>query len=64
MRIKNGLVVGVILLFIGVAVQPSIGLSNNNDTTPPVTTHTLNPPEPDGETFALSFLSGIAQHLH
>ena len=39
----------VILLFIGVAVQPSIGLSNNDDTTPPVTTHTLDPPEPDGE---------------
>ena len=48
MRIKNGLVVGVILLFIGVAVQPSIGLSNNDDTTPPVTTISFEPPVPDG----------------
>jgi hypothetical protein len=47
--VKNGLAVGVILLFIGVAVQPSIGLSNNDDTTPPVTTHKLDPPKPDGK---------------
>jgi hypothetical protein len=46
--VKNDLVVGVILLFVGVAVQPSMGLSNNDDTTPPVTTYTLDPPEPDG----------------
>ena len=49
MRIKNGLVVVVILLFIGIAIQPAIGLSTNDDTTPPVTTHTLDPSEPDGE---------------
>jgi len=42
------LVIGVIFLFIGMSVQSSIGFSNNDDTTPPVTTCTLAPPEPDG----------------
>jgi hypothetical protein len=39
-------VAGVIVLFIGVGIQPAI--ANNDDTTPPVTVHTLDPPEPDG----------------
>ena len=42
------LVFGIILLLIGISVTPSIGISNNDDTTPPVTTHTLDPPEPNG----------------
>ncbi|HUS98868.1 MAG TPA: hypothetical protein VMY59_00930 [Candidatus Thermoplasmatota archaeon] len=44
------LAVGIILLFVGIAVNPITGISNNrDDTTPPVTTISLNPPEPDGE---------------
>ena len=39
---------GIIILLLGVSVTPSFGISNNDDTTPPVTTHTLDPPEPDG----------------
>ena len=38
----------VILLFVGIAVQPSIGISNN-DNPHPGTTHSLDPLEPDGE---------------
>ena len=45
---KKSLVVGIILLFFGVCVNPTIGVSNNDDTTPPVTTYTLDPLEPDG----------------
>jgi len=45
--ICKGLVVAVIIL-LSLSVTPSIGMSNNDDTTPPVTTHTLDPPEPDG----------------
>ena len=40
------LAVDVILLFIGMGINPAI--ANNDDTTPPITTHTLDPPEPDG----------------
>jgi len=37
-------------LFISVSVIPSIGnIISLDDTTPPVTTHSLDPPEPDGE---------------
>ena len=47
--IKKGVVVAVILLFFSVSVIPSTG--NRvffDDTTPPVTTCTLEPPEPNG----------------
>ncbi|MCK5260691.1 MAG: hypothetical protein KAJ44_00750 [Thermoplasmatales archaeon] len=47
--IKKGVVVAVILLFVSVSVIPSTG--NRvffDDITPPVTTCTLNPPEPNG----------------
>ena len=48
---KKLLVVGVIVLFLGVAIAPSTGniVSFDDDTTPPVTTVTLDPPEPDGD---------------
>ena len=39
---KKVLVVGIIVLFLSVSVTPSIGISNNEDTTPPVTTHSFN----------------------
>ena len=46
---KKVLVIGVILLFLGVSVTSSLGISNSiDDTTPPVTTCTLDPPEPNG----------------
>jgi hypothetical protein len=48
-HIKKGLTLVIIALFIGLSSNPSTG--NNmffDDTTPPVTTHSLNPPEPDG----------------
>ena len=44
---SKGLAVAVILLLC-ISVTPSIGISNNDDTTPPVTTHTLDPSKPDG----------------
>jgi len=48
--IKKGLVVAVILLFFSVSVIPSTGdRVSFDDTTPPVTTCTLDPPEPDGD---------------
>ena len=48
--IRKGLVVGIIVLFIGIAVTPTIGSSNErDDSIPPVTTISFNPPEPDGE---------------
>ena len=47
--IKKGLAVAVILLFIGLSVVPSTGNRVSfDDITPPVTTCTLNPPEPNG----------------
>ncbi|MBA7636884.1 hypothetical protein ES703_44512 [subsurface metagenome] len=47
--IKEGLVVAVILLFVSVSVVPSTGNRISfDDITPPVTTCTLNPPEPNG----------------
>jgi len=43
------LALGIVVLFTGVAVIPSIGVSNYlEDITPPVTTCTLDPPNPDG----------------
>ena len=42
----KSLAVAVIILFIGIGIQPAI--ANNDDTTPPVTVHTLDPSEPDG----------------
>jgi len=44
--ICKDLAVAVILLFLGLAIQPAI--ANSDDTTPPVTTYSLDPPEPDG----------------
>jgi hypothetical protein len=47
--IKKGVVVSVILFFISVSVIPTTGNRVSfDDTTPPVTTCTLNPPEPNG----------------
>ena len=47
---KKLLVVGVIVLFLGVAFAPSTGIIvSNDDTTPPVTTIYFDPPEPDGD---------------
>ena len=47
---RKGLAVAVILLFIGMSVVPSTGNRVSfDDITPPVTTCTLNPPEPNGE---------------
>ena len=45
---RKVLVVGIIVLFLNVAVIPTIGISNNDDTTPPVTTIILNPEVPTG----------------
>ena len=47
---RKGLAVGIILLFVGIAVTPTTGISyKRDDTIPPVTTISFNPPEPDGE---------------
>jgi hypothetical protein len=47
---RKCLAIGIILLFVAIAVNPITGISHNrDDTTPPVTTISLNPPEPDGE---------------
>jgi hypothetical protein len=47
---KRCVIVGITLLFIGIAVTPAIGISlDRDDTTPPVTTISFTPPEPDGE---------------
>jgi cytochrome c len=44
------LTMGIVVLFICISVTPSIGISNYlDDTIPPVTTISFNPPEPDGE---------------
>jgi hypothetical protein len=45
--ICKALAVAVILL-LTLSVTSSIGITFDDDTTPPVTTHSLNPPEPDG----------------
>ena len=47
------LVIGIIILFVIMSINPTIGksiirISKKDDTTPPVTTYTLDPPKPDG----------------
>ncbi len=40
----------VMLLFVGMMINPSSGnILSLDDTTPPVTTYSLNPPDPDGD---------------
>ncbi|MFA5102555.1 MAG: hypothetical protein WC525_05335 [Candidatus Thermoplasmatota archaeon] len=47
---KKILAVGIILVLIGITGIPSTAeVMGKDDTTPPVTTCTLNPPEPDGQ---------------
>jgi hypothetical protein len=46
-NIGKGLVVAVIIL-LSLSATQSIGIPFDDDTTPPVTVHTLDPPEPDG----------------
>jgi hypothetical protein len=47
--IRKGLVFSIIVLYIGVCISPTIGISNSiDDTTPPVTTITFDPPVPNG----------------
>lgn len=41
--------IGIVIIFFCLVVQTSIGLNFNDDTTPPVSTHTLDPSEPNGE---------------
>jgi len=42
-------VIGIIILFVTMSIVPSSGnTAFNDDTIPPVTTCTLDPPEPDG----------------
>jgi hypothetical protein len=49
-KFKKSMTVVIIILFIGVGITPTIGISNSiDDTTPPVTTITFNPPTPNGE---------------
>jgi len=50
-NVKKPLAVAVFLLFISVSVIPSTGniVSFDDDTTPPVTTISFDPPEPDGD---------------
>jgi hypothetical protein len=44
------LVIGIIFLLVGITINPAVAVLNpNEDTTPPVTWHELNPPEPDGK---------------
>jgi hypothetical protein len=47
--LKKGLVIGVIVLFIGMSIPSSSGnIMPSEDTTPPVTDITHDPPDPDG----------------
>jgi hypothetical protein len=47
--VRKGLTIGIIVLFTCVAVTPTIGISNFiDDTTPPITNISFDPPEPDG----------------
>ena len=47
---KKLLAVGVIVLFLGLAFSPSTGIIvSNDDTTPPVTTHYVDPATPNGD---------------
>ena len=48
--LNKTLVLVTIFLFFFVCTSPCItGTNFNDDTTPPITTHTLDPPEPDGD---------------
>jgi hypothetical protein len=48
--LRKGLLVGIIILFFGTVITPTLGISNSNDdNTPPITTHTLEPATPDGD---------------
>ncbi|MFA5102554.1 MAG: hypothetical protein WC525_05330, partial [Candidatus Thermoplasmatota archaeon] len=47
---RNWLAIGIILLLIGITAIPSTAeVMGKDDTTPPVTTCTLDPPDPDGQ---------------
>ena len=47
---KKFLTIGILYLIIGTITTPlCVSSSMFDDNTPPVTTHSLNPPEPDGE---------------
>jgi len=47
---KKLLAVGVIVLFLGLAFAPSTGIIvSNDDTTPPVSSHAIDPPTPTGD---------------
>jgi hypothetical protein len=47
---KKILTIGIMLLFIGMIINPSTGKNLSfDDITPPVSTHSLDPPEPDGD---------------
>ena len=44
------LALGIVVLFITITITPAIGISGYlDDTTPPITTISFNPPNPDGE---------------
>jgi hypothetical protein len=46
---KLGIAFGISIILLCLSVNPSIGLSNKDDTTPPVTSIFFDPPNPDGE---------------
>ena len=47
--LNKTLVISLIILFVGLTITNSFGISNLNDnTTPPITTISLDPPEPNG----------------
>jgi hypothetical protein len=47
---RTVLVIGIIFLLVGISINPAVAVLNSkDDTTPPVTWHELNPPEPNGE---------------
>ena len=49
-KMRKIIALGIILLFLGMTMSSSTEIIVfNDDTTPPVTTHSLDPPEPDGE---------------
>jgi len=47
--IRKGLAVAVIVLFVGMSVPSTGRLMSDDDITPPVTTHSLSPEAPDGD---------------
>jgi hypothetical protein len=47
---RKGIALIVMLLFVGIIINQSIGnMVSFDDITPPVSSHSLNPPEPDGK---------------